>query len=206
MNNSLYHYTKGIHLLNIISDGVIKLSRTLFEFGEIPCVALTTNSKFEKGILPLTPTTEFDFPKGRFKPRQLPEYVIVSDLKEASSIVNGFYRFQVDNILPVISWDQYKKICSSAKRFKPEYFFNMEKIMREQRSTNQNRFYLEPIFKKDWIEVEKYDLIKNSWEIFTREDFNELLSNTDKVELSGLSINVSSFNLDRSKNHKELNK
>lgn len=42
----LYHYTKGIHLLQIIADGVIKHSGTFLEFGELPYVALSINSVF----------------------------------------------------------------------------------------------------------------------------------------------------------------
>lgn len=117
MAEKIYHYTKGVHLLKIIADGMIQLSGTFIEYGELPCVALTTNNIFEKSILPFKPIDNIEeFPKNKINSQNLPEMVRVDNLYEAAAIVQGFYRFEISNKIELYTWHEYERLCKDFGR------------------------------------------------------------------------------------------
>jgi hypothetical protein len=178
MKDKIYHYTKGIHILSIINDGIIKLSPTFEHYGEISCVSLTVNQFFEKGILPIM--TEYKG-KGEFPPvGKLNDFCNeerVTDIKKASELTQGFYRIEIDDSINLLNWYEYKARCSEMSNYNKKYFETTENILKSEEGLNNILLSLNPIPKSNWGEIEKFNVETEKWSIFTKEEVETFKKN-----------------------------
>jgi hypothetical protein len=190
MKERIFHYTKGIHIKNILCELEIRLSKGFKEYGEVSCVSLTTNPIFEKSILPMEPVdTKLNISKlaknGLIKLSAIPELRTITDIQEASNIVKGFYRIEVESALDLLNWNEYRHFCRKNGRTNEAYFNSLEKVLYENSSLYDSLFSIKPIQIDKWIIVENYNVKTSEWKCLTNTNFKDILSMKD-IKLSTL--------------------
>lgn len=191
MEERIFHYTKGINMNKILTQEVIKTSKGMTEYGEVSCVSLTTNPVFEKCILPMKPVDKTPLNKvaknGIIKLSDMSNYMTVTDMKEASDIVMGFYRIEVSSDLEQLNWYEYRDYCRKRGRTNKKYFIFWENFLYDNESLYDSLFSLKPIFMDNWLNIEVRDVETAGWRKLTPKDILNIMTMED-VKLFGLTI------------------
>lgn len=190
MEERIFHYTKGIHMKKILTQKVIKLSKGFTKHGELSCVSLTTNPVFEKSILPAklvdTTTTLNKVAKnGIIKLSDMPKFMTITDMREATDSVRSFYRIEVSSDLELLNWNEYRDYCRKQRRTFDKYFNSLEKVLYDNESLNGSLFSLSPIYSDKWLNIEVRDVETSNWSRLTTNDVYNIMT-MKEVKLVGL--------------------
>lgn len=160
----LFHYTTGIHLLEIIKAGKIQLADTEVPDSEKQYVWMTMSEKFEK-----TACKNLLTPKG----------LVFLNKKGTHKFWGGVYRLEIPMKLAQITWNEYK-ISSGVD---PMTFASLTRAAQDKNSDLYSwRACDSKIDYKDVICIERMVLVGNS-------EYSESWEICDQAENFGESIN-----------------
>ncbi|MBX3045225.1 MAG: hypothetical protein KIT33_10420 [Candidatus Kapabacteria bacterium] len=117
----------------------------------------------------------------------IPEYQQITDMKEATKVSKGYYRFEVSSDIDLMSWYEYRSYCKSHGRINEKYFNALENFLYDNESYYDVLFSLKTIYKDKWLNIEVRDVETSNWKRLTTNDVLNIMT-MKEVKLTGLKI------------------